>query len=317
MYCTNKFLYPVPDATSDATSILVSCHTSCRRPRRQYLVHSLDFIIHPIYYYLPLFFTQYVPNILSIFSLPPLALAPVTAPTTSAKETLQAIGLLSLPPEARFESFEALKWAAQAQAHALAASYAFVTGKGDTRNGRRIKHLDCKRAGNYRGKGAPTHEDRVRDRKSVKSGCQFSIKARERADGLWDLTYRSGPRYCQHNHPPADRGTFAVDRRLSDAQRKTLITNFQAGVAARQTAATLRQEDPNLRISHRDLYNITAKIGRARQQGYSPSEGLILELEQAQAVGEVFFKHSKTNKGISRSSLLMLDLLNISMKTLT
>ena len=125
----------------------------------------------------------------NLLSVPLLAPAPVTAPTASAEEALQAIGLLSLPPEARFESFEALKSAVQA--HALAAGYAFVTGKGDTRNGRRIRHLDCKRAGNSRGKGAPTHEDRVRDRKSVKSSCRFSIKARERADGLWDLTYRS------------------------------------------------------------------------------------------------------------------------------
>ena len=221
----------------------------------------------------------------------------VPSTASSAEESLQASSItpLSLPPEACFASFEELKLAAEA--HALAAGYAFVTGKGDTKNGRKIRHLDCKRAGNYRGKGAPKPEHRARDRKSVKSGCQFSIKARERVNGSWDLTYRSDPKYCQHNHPPADRGTFAADRQLSDAQNQTVITNFQAGVAARQTAATLRQEDPNLRITHRDLYNITAKIRRASEQGHSPSEGLILELERAQAVGEVFFEHLQDEQG--------------------
>ena len=115
-------------------------------------------------------------NILSVPSLASASVTPLTASTTVAAETSVSSGtvtnttrLLSLPPKARFESFEELKSAAQA--HALAAGYAFVIGKGDTKKGRKIRHLDCKRAGVYRGIGAPKPEYRVRDRKSVKSEC--------------------------------------------------------------------------------------------------------------------------------------------------
>ncbi len=54
-------------------------------------------------------------------------------------------------------------------------------------------HLHRKRAGNCH---APRPGRRVRDRKSVKSGCQFlCIETVLRADGFWDLTHRSDSKY--------------------------------------------------------------------------------------------------------------------------
>jgi hypothetical protein len=57
--------------------------------------------------------------------------------------------------------------------------------------------------------------------------------------------------------------------------------------------AVLRQEDPTITIHHRDVYNITALISRAKLQNKSPPEAFIATLKAKQAAGKVYFEWSR------------------------
>jgi hypothetical protein len=56
------------------------------------------------------------------------------------------------------------------------------------------------------------------------------------------------------------------------------------------TVAVLRQEDPQLHVYHRDIYNITGALSRAKREGKSPAEALISRLEAEKAKGKIYFE---------------------------
>ena len=119
---------------------------------------------------------------------------------------------LSLPPERSYRSFEELYTAAQA--HAKLAGYAFMTGKSESRKGRKLKLLHYKRAGIYR--TSITDKDHyTRNRISVKNKCPVLIKARERPNGSWDLCHRVGGEAQDYNHCSREPIAFLEHRRLN------------------------------------------------------------------------------------------------------
>jgi hypothetical protein len=82
---------------------------------------------------------------------------------------------LSLSPESTFDSFDQLL--CDAQTYAKSAGYAFTTGKSELCKGRRVRYLNCKRAGQERRR--VNEEHRIRERFIYKCGCRFFIKVRE------------------------------------------------------------------------------------------------------------------------------------------
>jgi len=207
---------------------------------------------------------------------------------------------LSLPPERDFDSYEELLQFAQA--HAKSALYALVIGKSERRKGRMIRILVCQRGGHSSKKSTyrpGISEDlRSRNRSTLKTGCLFSIKARERKTGTWSLSYRENEGFSTHNHPAAETSSaFASHRQLTDSQLQIVHANHLARIAPIRTVIALRQQDSTLEIIPRDIYNINAELGRTKRQGRSPPEALIIELELQKAKGEIVFTYEKDSQG--------------------
>jgi len=189
-------------------------------------------------------------------------------------------------PEGVFDSFDALFGSVQEQGRL--AGCAYVIGKSDIKKGRRVKVITCKRSGKERPR-INNEEYRQRNRFTFKCQCPFSVKARERSDGSWTLQHR-GPEFSTHNHDPAPIGTFPEHRRLNAAQIQVVQSHYTAGIPASRTVAVLRQDDPQLHLYHRDIYNITAELSRAKREGKAPPEALISRLEAEKAEGKIFFE---------------------------
>jgi hypothetical protein len=199
---------------------------------------------------------------------------------------------LSLPPQALFDSYDALLQSIQQ--HAKSAGYAFTTSKSERRKGKRLIYMGCKRAGKER--ATVSEEDRRRRRQTVKCGCQFSVKIRELANGLWSLTHRK-PEFSIHNHNPASPGAFPEHRQLKDQQIQLIETHYAAQIPASRTVAILQQQTPDINIYHRDIYNITAALSRAKRAGKSPPEALISRLETEKAEGKLYFEWRRDQQG--------------------
>ena len=104
-----------------------------------------------------------------------------------------------LPPEDEYSSRESLH--AAINAWAISRGYACVTGKSrKTCSGKRIVVFSCDRGG-----VAPkTSVSRRRLTTSRRTGCQFSVLAKESLDNkTWQLSYRSGSEHTLHNHEPS------------------------------------------------------------------------------------------------------------------
>jgi hypothetical protein len=200
---------------------------------------------------------------------------------------------LSLPPEGVFQSFDALF--SSLQEYGILAGCAYITKKSERREGRWIKTIACKRSGKERPR-IDNEEYRQRHRYTFKCECPFSVKARERCDNTWTLQHR-GHEYCTHNHDPAPAGTFPEHRRLNAAQVQVVQSHYTAGISASRTVAVLRQDDPQLHVHHRDIYNLTAELSRAKRQGKSPPEALISRLEAEKAEGKIYFEWRRDSEG--------------------
>ena len=202
------------------------------------------------------------------------------------------IEALSLPSEGVFRSFQTLF--DSVQAHRKLAGYALIVKKSERRKGKWLKVLNCKRGGKER--LMVDQEYRKRKRFTFKCECPFSIKVRERGDGSWDIQHRGGA-FDTHNHEPALPGTFIEHRRLTDDQTATIATHFVTNISASRSATILRTTNPDLQISNRDIYNVTAGLSRANRQGKSPPEALISRLEEEKAEGKIYFEWKQDKEG--------------------
>lgn len=133
---------------------------------------------------------------------------------------------MSLPPEAKYGSLNALYEAAQL--HALHHGYAFVKRRSKQVNasGRKKWYIDCDRH-NY----TTTKQHRERRTNSRGNGCQFSIFAIESSDRLtWQLKHRPGLECGTHNHPPSQHpSAHPVHRKLARKDQIIVQELAQAG----------------------------------------------------------------------------------------
>lgn len=180
-----------------------------------------------------------------------------------------------LPPEGEHRSRDALY--ATINAWAAARGYAFVTGKSrKTPSGRRLVVYSCDRG------GAPPKPSDTRQRSTTtrRTGCQFSVLAKETLDKTtWRLTHRPGNEFAHHNHTPSTNiSAHPVHRQLSHTDRSTINNLTNAGVAPKEIRSYLRQNTGSL-ATQQDIYNCIAQGKRDQKRGQSTIQALANELE--------------------------------------
>jgi hypothetical protein len=139
---------------------------------------------------------------------------------------------MPLPPEATYSSKEELY--ASIQAWAIQHHYAFRIGRSakihnTIRN--RIQY-NCDRCGPPPPLNHPEHSLQARKRQTTtrKTGCQFSIIAREGINTQWELRHRPGIEYSIHNHPPSQSiSSHPVHRKLAQAEINQARSLHNAG----------------------------------------------------------------------------------------
>ncbi|KAI1006731.1 hypothetical protein K3495_g1487 [Podosphaera aphanis] len=207
---------------------------------------------------------------------------------------LSPITALSAPPAGPYASFEALHEAVQG--HAKAAGYAITIASSSKRKGRTTKILTCKKGSCYRSE--VDEPCRKQQRLTRKTNCPFRFKARERADGIWDICFLQAEdgsidtETISHNHEPADPSSFTEHLSLDEDDMAPVRNNFSMCIPASRTVATLKKRKHAPEVNHRDIYNINAQIYRSSQHGISTPQAFINYLTQQLANGSVFFENS-------------------------
>ena len=146
-------------------------------------------------------------------------LSPSLLPSQSPEPS--SLTSMPLPPEATYSSKEELY--ASIQAWAAQHHYAFrIERSTKIHNTERTRiQYSCDRAGlappiNHPQKSL---QDRQRCTATRKTGCQFSIIAREGIDRQWELRHRPGIEYSIHNHPPSQSiSSHPAHRKLAQAE---------------------------------------------------------------------------------------------------
>jgi hypothetical protein len=135
-------------------------------------------------------------------------LSPSLLPSQSPEPSSLLPMPLRVPPQATYSSKEELY--ASIQAWAAQHRYAFrIERSTKIHNTERTRILySCDRAGLAPPANHPQKslQDRQRRTATRKTGCQFSIIAREGIDTQWELRHRPskpGVDYSLHNHPPS------------------------------------------------------------------------------------------------------------------
>jgi FAR1 DNA-binding domain-containing protein len=227
-------------------------------------------------------------------STPPfLTPSPLPASHTMIVETSPANGLealqyhdnpaphfdMSMPPCGSWESKDALL--AAAQAHAAKSGYAVAVGANSgikKKTGRFEGFLVCTAGGKKRERSSLTNEDdRQRKGRSYKCECPMSMNIRMRVDGRWYLTERVlHPEMSTHNHPAVNDATTLYQHRvLSKEDRELVINNVNMGVPTSRTTALLNRPGGELKVKHRDIYNLTAAVRREARRGLPAPEAFL------------------------------------------
>src|ERR1043166_1730803 len=115
---------------------------------------------------------------------------------------------------------------------------------------------------------------RVRSTASRASGCPFRVAIYQK-DNQWMLQVKND----QHNHGPSlDPSAHHVYRRRTPAQKETIKSLSQAGIAPKQIMTTIRHSDPDTFISPRDIRNERILARADYLNGRSAIEALLDEL---------------------------------------
>jgi hypothetical protein len=207
----------------------------------------------------------------------------------------------SLPPESTYESREALL--AAINCWAKSRGFAFTTGKSTkTPNGRTKVIFGCDRSGKPRNLST----ERVRHTASRKTGCQYSVLAKESLDKTtWVLTHRPDPKCAQHNHLPSKNpAVHPVHRQLEKRDLTTISSLAMAGVASREIRTYLQMITETL-ATRQDITNQIATIRRDLRQGQSSMQALVNQLstegfhyhtrlDSDNRLTAIFFAHSES-----------------------
>lgn len=151
------------------------------------------------------------------------------------------------PPDGAFDSREKLldylkNWA-------QTEGYAVVIGRSRTNR----LWIRCDRGGAYHDKHAEDPSQRKRKRKvSRLTGCEFSVKASMRKDGIWRSRTENG----EHNHGPSeDLRDHPSLRRMNDEQTQMVNQLTEAGQTPAEIMVELTRIWPDIKVIRRDIYN--------------------------------------------------------------
>jgi FAR1 DNA-binding domain len=184
---------------------------------------------------------------------------------------------------------------AAAQAHAAKSGYAVAVGVNSgikKKTGRFEGFLVCTAGGKKRERSSLTNEDdRQQKGRSYKCECPISMNIRMRVDGRWYLTERVlHPEMSTHNHPAVDDATTLYQHRvLSKEDRELVINNVNMGVPTSKTTALLNRPGGELKVKHRDIYNLTAAVRREARRGLPAPEAFLKQLEEEMNEGHIYF----------------------------
>lgn len=161
-----------------------------------------------------------------------------------------------LPPEGQYSSQDELRlainnWAAPR-------GYAFVIKRSrTTHNGRREVMFNCDRGA---GRAPSTEGVRVRQTKTRRTGCIFSVTAKESLDKTtWSLRHRPGAGFNQHNHEPSiSQMEHPALRKLSSIEISTIQQLANTGITPKNIRSYMNSKF-NILATQQDIYNCIAQ----------------------------------------------------------
>lgn len=116
--------------------------------------------------------------------------------------------------------------------------------------------IGCDRGGVYRCR-ADANAPRKRNRRSRLINCPFEIVGKRMDDGLWMIRMKNE----LHNHVPLkDIVSDPLLTRFSETDILVVKEMTAAGCEVRQVLAALKQKNPKLKATLRDVYNIKVKV---------------------------------------------------------
>jgi hypothetical protein len=192
----------------------------------------------------------------------------------------EAIVHNALPPEGVYESRESLL--AAINNWAKPRGYAFTTGKSTkTANGRIKVVYACDR-----NKLPPsTSIERERKTSSRRTGCKFSVLAKQSLDRLtWVLSYRPDRDYASHNHPPSEEPSAHPAHRRFHKRDITAVTDLARSGAAPRDIRTYLLNHSDTLATQQDIYNQIAAAKRDLREGQSSIQALVTQLHAEEFV---------------------------------
>jgi len=220
-----------------------------------------------------------------------------------------------LPPEGDYDSRKALfdsinSWA-------ISRGYAFTTGKSvRTSNGRVKIFFACDK-----NKAPPSASaDRIRRTTSQRTGCLFSVVAKESFDRTtWTLRHRPDSKFSKHNHPPStEPSVHRSHRQLPEEDIAVIGDLTTAGIAPRDIRAYIRQTS-NALTTRQDIYNHAATARRNLFQGQSSIQALVnqlnkegfwsrIQVNESNRLTAIFFAHPDSVAFLQQNpDILLLD----------
>jgi hypothetical protein len=101
-----------------------------------------------------------------------------------------------------------------------------------------------------------------------------------------------------HNHPAVDDATTLYQHRvLSKEDRELVINNVNMGVPTSKTTALLNRPGGELKVKHRDIYNLTAAVRREARRGLPAPEAFLKQSEEEMNEGHIYFDKELDDKG--------------------
>lgn len=179
-----------------------------------------------------------------------------------------------LPPQDVFRSHHSLKEFIDGWAKAC--GYAFVIGRSKKeKSGRRTITYTCDRACKPPDPTLP----RVRRTSTRGTGCQFSIVAKECADGTWNLKHRDD-QYHHHNHPPSPHpSAHPANRKLDNDQKAAISHLLSTRIPAKDIQSYMRERGILKYTTRKDIQNSVAATRRELCEGQSAIHALINQLD--------------------------------------
>lgn len=184
------------------------------------------------------------------------------------------------------------------------------------RSKERKVYLCCDRSGKYRNRLNLTEETRRKNTSSRLIECPFSICGTKGFNNIWTLSIRD-PTHC---HGPSENiAAHPSLRRLDTQAQRQLSEMTRAGVRPREILSSLRQNNPLISTTSRDIYNIRTRLRQENLRGRTSIQALIEELKKGQFeydykydsdghVTHLFFSHYKSIELVrSYSSVLLMD----------